>query len=480
MRHHVSPHRSSHLDRVSEKQRRHFWLLVLVSWVWTVGCATGSAGHGSGALRDQPSRPGVTWETPTRQKSGATSAPIRQNESGPGFFGRFGEPKDDFQLLQESAGLEADAQHAATEELETDDAKALWEALAHTPATLKNFAPRRTLVFLLRQILATDEDVSYAELLQRTSRFRLLAVMRPDGYLASALNGRPLQRMGRLELRDGRLMAGSFEVGAFYRDRGGVFYAVDEALQPLRSSSLGELGLEHDWFNAALDGAEDAVTEMAVGMAALVTHPIRSVEGLAQLPSAVAALIASSPEYFARYSALPLQEQIREAARLSTHLLTLYGSAAGAATRLGSMGARLPILSLTAEGTLAVEQVMVPAGTATAALGTGAGTVYVLMESEKPPNEGHQSQAPRATEKQKRLTNTNPDKAIKTLRERIQEHRQKIDLYRQNPDEFDNQGLLKNAPSLEIRQRIIDGRIHHLEKEIQAFEKNIRDLGGEP
>jgi hypothetical protein len=468
------------LEMMGEEPRHSFWQVAVVAMVWMAGCATGSSGGGPGAFHDLPSRPGITWGTPTRQKAAATSAHTRQEGSGSGFIDRFGEKQDDFQLLQESTGLEEDARHASDEELETDDAKALWEALARTPATLKNFAPRRTLVFLLRQVLVTGEDVSYAELLQRTYRFRLLAVMRPDGYLASALNGRPLQRMGRLELREGRLMAGGFEVGAFYRDRGGVFYAVDETLQPLRSSSLGELGLEHDWFNAALDGAQDAVTEMAVGMAALVTHPIRSVEGLAQLPSAVAALIASSPEYFARYSALPLQEQIREAARLSTHVLTLYGSAAGTATRLGSLGARLPVLSLTAEGALAVEQVAVPAGTAAAALGTGSGAVYVLIEAAKVSDGGDQPHESSSTEKQGRLTSSNPDKAIKKLRELIQEHRQKIDLYRQNPDAFDNQGLLKNAPSPEIRQRIVEGRINHLEKEIQAFEKNIRDLGGKP
>ncbi len=377
----------------AEQQRRSCWRFALAALVWMTGCATGSAGSGPGAFRDLPSRPGVARAPPSPQLVGGAPADMRKDESGSGFFGRFNEKQDDFQLLQESAGLEAAARHATGEEFETDDAKALWEALARTPATLKNFAPRRTLVFLLRQVLAADEDISYAELLQRTSGFRLLVVMRPDGYLAGTLNGRPLQRMGHLELREGRLVAGGFEVGAFYRDRGGVFYAVDETLQPLRTPPLGELGLEHDWFNAALDGAEDTIAEMAVGMAALVTHPIRSVEGLAQLPSAVAALIASSPDYFARYSALPLQEQIREAARLSTYLLTLYGSAAGAATRLGSMGASLPVLSLTAEGALAIEQVSVPAGTTAAALGTGAGAVYVLMGADKAAKEGSKSKA---------------------------------------------------------------------------------------
>ena len=353
------------------------WLLVLA---WMAGCATGSGGGGHGALRDLPSRPGVSRE-----------APGPQPERGSSFFGHFGEKQDEFQLLQESAGLEEDARHEAGEELETDDARGLWEKLARTPATLNTFGPRRTLTLVLRQVLTGDKDVSYAELLQRVGRFGLLVVMRPDGYLAGALNGRALQRMGRLELREGRLLAGGFEVGAFYRDRGGVFYAVDEELHPTRSAPVGELGLEHDWFNAALDGAGDAAEEMVVGMAALVVHPIRSVEGLAQLPSAVAGLMASSPEYFARYASLPLQEQIREAARLSTHLLTLYGSAAGGATRLGS--ASLPVLSLTAEGALALEQVAVPAGTAAAALGTGAGAIYVLMAAEKAPKEGRKSKA---------------------------------------------------------------------------------------
>jgi hypothetical protein len=42
-------------------------------------------------------------------------------------------------------------------------------------------------------------------------------------------------------------------------------------------------------------------------------------------------------------------------------------------------------------------------------------------------------------------------------------------------------GRLKNAPTPEIRQRIIDGRINHLQKEIDGFNKqvdNLRRLGG--
>ncbi|HYI00733.1 hypothetical protein [Hyalangium sp.] len=315
---------------------------------------------------------------------------LSQDGGGGGFWAE----RDDFQLLQQSAGLEEDSWHEAGEELETEDAQALWEALARTGTTLQSFGPGRSLAFVLRQVRTQDEDVPYAELLQRLRPFRFLVVMRPDGYLVSALTGRPLQRMwkGRVELRGGRLMVGTFEVGAFYRDKGGVFYTVDDSLsQP--GAMVGELGLERDWFNAALDGGGDALGEMAQALAHFVNDPIRSLEGLEQLPSAVAALIASSPDYFARYSALPVQEQIREAARLATHLMMLYGSAAGTATRIGTAGTKLPVLSLSAEGALAIEQVAVPVGATAAAVGTGAGAVYVLMESTKDPGEGGGAQA---------------------------------------------------------------------------------------
>jgi hypothetical protein len=314
-------------------------------------------------------------------------------DDGGAFF--WGEALDDFQLLQHSAGIPAPARHGTGEELEAEDAQQLWTTLAREPTTLHNFGPKRSLFFLLRQVLTANEDVPYDALLQRVRPFHFLVVMRPDGYLAGALTGKPLQRMGPLELRDGRLLVGGrFEVGAFFRDRGGVFYPVDDSLQQAGIIPLGELGLEHDWLNLALDGAEDALAEIVRGLAHFFTEPVRSLQGLAQLPSAVAALIASSPEYFARYSTRPLREQVREAARLSTHLLTLYGSAAGTASRVSSAGARLPVLSLSAEGMLSVQQVAVPAGASAAALGTGAGAVYVLMGSSGGASAGADKPAP--------------------------------------------------------------------------------------
>lgn len=336
--------------------------------MWMTGCTTSGAVGRHSTFRGE-----------------ALPPEFAQGDGGSGFLWK----RDDFEVLQQSAALEEDSRHEAGEALETDDARELWKVLTRTPTTLQNFGPRRTLFFLLRQVLTQDEDVPYAELLQRIRPFHLLVVMRPDGYLVSALTGKPLQRMGRVELREGRLMAGPFEVGAFYQDKGGVFYPVDDSLRT-SGPLLGELGLEHDALNAALDGAQDALGETGLALAQFATSPVRSIQGLQQLPSAVAALIASSPDYFARYSALPLQEQIREAARLSTHLLMLYGSAAGTATSIGTAGTRLSVLSLSAEGILAVENVAVPVGTTAVALGTGAGAVYVLMAPGKASGEGGQ------------------------------------------------------------------------------------------
>ena len=48
-----------------------------------------------------------------------------------------------------------------------------------------------------------------------------------------------------------------------------------------------------------------------------------------------------------------------------------------------------------------------------------------------------------------------------------------------NPDAFDNQGLLKNAPTPDIRQKIIDGRIRHLQQEIKAFQDQIDQILGD-
>jgi hypothetical protein len=69
-------------------------------------------------------------------------------------------------------------------------------------------------------------------------------------------------------------------------------------------------------------------------------------------------------------------------------------------------------------------------------------------------------------------------KSIRSLEQRALEHRTKLDAFRRNPDAFDNKGFLRNAPSPEVRERIIQGRLRHLEQEIRNFEQQIERLRG--
>ncbi|MBI1926740.1 hypothetical protein HYR99_21165 [Candidatus Poribacteria bacterium] len=67
-------------------------------------------------------------------------------------------------------------------------------------------------------------------------------------------------------------------------------------------------------------------------------------------------------------------------------------------------------------------------------------------------------------------------KSIRSLEKQIDAHKDKLEKYKNNPDAYDNKGTLKNAPSEEIREEIIEGRIKKLEKEIRKFEKEKEKL----
>jgi hypothetical protein len=67
-------------------------------------------------------------------------------------------------------------------------------------------------------------------------------------------------------------------------------------------------------------------------------------------------------------------------------------------------------------------------------------------------------------------------KSLRSLRQRMSEHESKLKAYEANPEAFDNKGFLKNAPNNQVRQRIIQSRIRHLESEIRGFRKQIEEL----
>jgi hypothetical protein len=74
-------------------------------------------------------------------------------------------------------------------------------------------------------------------------------------------------------------------------------------------------------------------------------------------------------------------------------------------------------------------------------------------------------------------------RAIRSLEKRRDEHIEKLQAYRENPDAFDNRMYLKGVDSEHLRRQIITTRIGHLEKEIKNFEKEIlrfkKELGAE-
>jgi len=75
------------------------------------------------------------------------------------------------------------------------------------------------------------------------------------------------------------------------------------------------------------------------------------------------------------------------------------------------------------------------------------------------------------------LLSTAAQRAIRSTEARLVEHEAKLAAYRENPFAFDNRGdLVRNAGRPEVQQRIVQGRIRHLENEIQNFKDQLEGL----
>ncbi len=317
---------------------------------------------------------------PERQRG---TRPTAQGRRAPGHLvASAGAPRDAFSRLYEAAtGLECRSDRP----LSPDEARELHAGLLRSPTTLRAFGPRLVFAFLLREVAAGEAPVSRSELLERLRRFQRLAVLRPDGYLAWAIDGRTAQRAGRLQVRDGVLAAGPFELGRFYDSTGGVFRRVDVHLQRERPDlPLADVHDDADVISRTLDGAEDALVDLGLALGNLVTHPIRSAEELARLPFTLALLLRDSPAYFERFRLMTRGEQIRALSRMTTTLLLATGGAASTTGRLGGAAQRLgPVsletVSLAADEALVVQRVTVPVGQVATALSGGPGALYVLQ-----------------------------------------------------------------------------------------------------
>ena len=79
----------------------------------------------------------------------------------------------------------------------------------------------------------------------------------------------------------------------------------------------------------------------------------------------------------------------------------------------------------------------------------------------------------------RKQSNEQLQKVKESYEELIKEHQQKLDDYIQDPYAHDNKGILKNAPNQEIREKIIQGRIDALLKQIKKQQgelEKIKDL----
>ncbi|CAM4504423.1 restriction endonuclease fold toxin 5 domain-containing protein [Corallococcus exiguus] len=335
---------------------------------------------------------------------------------------------DAWEQLLTNAGLEARDERTLGGTLTPTQAARLMGVLLGKPVTLSTFPPRMAAGFILREVMEGGE-VTRKELSRRVERFsrEQIAVLRPDGYLAWALTGSTQQKVATVEWKDGAFRAHGFELGRFYSGKGGVFRNVDAQLQASDWRPLAEVYDDADVISRTLDGAEDAVVELYHALGQLLTRPVDSIAGLSHLPAGVAALIAASPAYWERFQAMTRGEQIREVSRLTTGMLVTWGAASATTRTLKGMSvgaeATVPVLSMSAEGAMALERVAVPAGRAAAVLSGGPGAAIILQRSNASgsvpaPSNGpgqwapaKESMSPRARGYQEQITGHSADEA---------------------------------------------------------------------
>ena len=108
------------------------------------------------------------------------------------------------------------------------------------------------------------------------------------------------------------------------------------------------------------------------------------------------------------------------------------------------------------------------AGTVATTIAVGTGTTAVIVHVTK---EGDKDDAPAVPIPI--VKEQCPKDPCKQLENRLNEHIDKLGKYKANPDAFDNNNYPKNNPSL--RDRIINGRIRHLENEIENFQRLLEN-----
>ncbi|WP_371745771.1 restriction endonuclease fold toxin 5 domain-containing protein [Myxococcus sp. CA033] len=152
------------------------------------------------------------------------------------------------------------------------------------------------------------------------------------------------------------------------------------------------------------------------------TSPADNLAALNQMPAAVAALLASSPEYLERFQCMPRGEHVQAVSKLVTNLIATWGTASAATRTLQGAAvatAEVPVLSLSAQGALVMGRVAVPVGRAAAVLSGGPGAAIILQRAKgASPSKGpgqwgpvNESMKPPARRYQEQVTGHSADDA---------------------------------------------------------------------
>jgi hypothetical protein len=322
-----------------------------------------------------------------QQSSWASSPSAAQPELGP-IESRLLEVDYFFGLLVR-AGVPPSALPEDRRSLSPDEAARLLTRVLEAEVPLKDFGPWRMAAHLLLEVASGSKTVTRPVLHERMRRFAELLVLRPDGYLVKATTGRAIQHIGPVRLEQSGLRAEGFEVGPFYLPRKQFLYPVDGSLSIHPDAVLaGVYAPDEGTLGPALEGAGLAVLDTVSGIVALVLHPRESLEGLARLPATVRLLVENFPQHYAHFQAVSHGERVRLISRLVTNMALVCGSAGAGTVRVASFGSKLgnlavPVLSVSARGTLAVQRMALPAGHMVASVSAAPGSLFIVHMSSQ-------------------------------------------------------------------------------------------------
>jgi hypothetical protein len=130
---------------------------------------------------------------------------------------------DDVGLLLREAGLSADALPSGDVTAERARQVRMLLRFALADGNMRSYGPRVTLDALLAEVLQKGAPMPRKALNERLRQFGGLAVLRPDGYLALAITGEPMQCIGLVRMQESELQAGGFKLGSFYAADGSSF-----------------------------------------------------------------------------------------------------------------------------------------------------------------------------------------------------------------------------------------------------------------